>query len=69
MAEIVNYTKVTTVLLQHGEWFEVDPGTFTEVSAANFLSGNPGTTGFAWKSHGASLACPCSALVLVRYSP
>jgi hypothetical protein len=68
MAEIINYDKVTTVLLQHGEWYEVDPGTFTSVPAADFLSGHPGANAFAWKSHGASLACPCSALVLVRYS-
>ena len=68
MSEIVSFDKVTAVLLQHGEWCEVDPGTFREVSATNFLGGNPGTTGFAWKSHDASLACPCNALVLVRYS-
>ena len=68
MSDIVSYDKVTTVLLQRGEWFEVDSGTFTAISAANFLSGNPGTSAFAWKTHGASLACPCSALVLVRYS-
>jgi hypothetical protein len=68
MAEIISYDKVTTVLLQHGEWYEVDPGTLTSIPAANFLSGDPGTNAIAWKSHGASLACPCSALVLVRYS-
>jgi hypothetical protein len=68
MADIVNYDKVTSVLLQHGEWYEVDRGTFTAIPAANFLSGQHGTNAFAWKSHRASLACPCSALVLVRYS-
>ena len=69
MSEIVSNDKVTTVLLQQGNWFEVDSGTFTVISAANFLSGNPGTSAFAWKTHGASLACPCSALVCVRYTP
>jgi hypothetical protein len=68
MAEIVNYDKVTSVLLQHGEWFEVDPGTLSLVPAADFFSGHSGTNAFAWKSHGARIACPCSALVLVRYS-
>jgi hypothetical protein len=68
MTEIINYEKVTAVLLQHGEWYEVDPGTLTSIPAADFLSGHPGTNAFVWKSHGASLACPCSALVLVRYS-
>lgn len=68
MSEIVNYDKVTSVLLQHGEWYEVDPGTFTSIPEEHFLSGHPRTNAFAWKSHGASLACPCSALVLVRYS-
>jgi hypothetical protein len=68
MTDIVTFDKVTTVLLQHGEWYEVDPGTFTFIPAANFLSGQPGSNAFAWKSHGARLACPCSALVLVRYS-
>jgi hypothetical protein len=68
MTEIINYDKVTAVLLQHGEWYEVDPGTLTPIPAADFLSGHPGTNAFVWKSHGASLACPCSALVLVRYS-
>jgi hypothetical protein len=68
MTEIINFEKVTTVLLQHGEWYEVDHGTFAFIPAANFLSGHPGSNAFAWKSHGASLACPCSALVLVRYS-
>lgn len=68
MDEILNFDKVTTVLLQHGEWYEVDPGTLTSIPAANFLSGHSGANAFAWKSHGARLACPCSALVLVRYS-
>jgi hypothetical protein len=68
MAEIINYDKVTAVLLQHGEWYEVEPETLTAVSATNFLGGNPGTSAFAWKSHGTSFACPCNALVLVRYS-
>lgn len=31
MAVIVDYDKVTTVLLQHGEWYEVDRGTFTSI--------------------------------------
>lgn len=69
MEDIVNYDKVTSVLLQHGEWYEVDHGTFTSISSGNFLSGHCGSKAFAWKSHGARLACPCSALVLVRYSP
>jgi hypothetical protein len=68
MTEVIEYDKVTTILLQHGEWYEVDPGTLTSIPAAHFLSGDPGTNAFAWKSHGASLACPCSALVLVRYA-
>jgi hypothetical protein len=68
MAENVHYDKVTSVLLEHGEWYEVDPGTFTSVPEATFLSGHPRTNAFAWISHGARLACPCSALVLVRYS-
>jgi len=68
MAEIVNFDKVTTLLLQHGEWYEVDPGTLTSIPAADFLSGHSGTTAFTWHSHGARLACPCSAVVLVRYS-
>ncbi len=68
MSEIVNCAKVTAVLLQHGEWYEVEPETLTVISATNFLSGNPGTSAFAWKSHGTSFACPCASLVLVRYS-
>jgi hypothetical protein len=68
MEEIVNFDKVTSVLLQHGEWYEVDAGTLTAVPAAHFLSGHPGANAYAWKSRGARLACPCSALVLVRYS-
>lgn len=68
MAEIINYDKVTALLLQHGEWSEIDRGTFTSIPAANFLSGQPGTNAFTWKSRGANLACPCSAVVLVRYS-
>jgi hypothetical protein len=68
MAEIVAYDKVISVLLEHGEWYEVDRGTFSSISEANFLSGHPRINAFAWKSHGANLACPCSALVLVRYS-
>jgi len=68
MAEIVNCDKVSTVLLRHGNWIEVDPGTFAPISPANFLSANPGTSAFAWKSGGAKMACPCGALVLVRYS-
>ncbi len=68
MTEIVNLDKVTTVLLQHGEWYEVDPGTLTVVPGEHFLSSETGTHAFAWKSHGARLACPSTALVLVRYS-
>jgi hypothetical protein len=68
MAEIINFDKVTTLLLQHGEWYEVDPGTLTSIHAADFLSGHSGTNAFAWESRGARLACPCSAVVLVRYS-
>ena len=69
MADVIEYDKVTTVLLRHGEWYEVDPGTLTSIPASNFLAGHPGTNVFAWKSRGANLACPCDALVLVRYSP
>jgi hypothetical protein len=68
MAGMINFEKVTTLLLQHGEWFEVDPGTLTSIPATDFLSGHSGTNAFAWISHGARLACPCSAVVLVRYS-
>jgi hypothetical protein len=68
MAETINFDKVASVLLLHGEWYDVDPGTLTSIPAAGFLSGHPGTNALAWKSHGARLACPCSALVLVRYS-
>jgi len=68
MSEIVNCDKVSAVLLQHGEWYEVEPQTLTVVSAPNFLGGNPGSCAFAWKSHGTSFACPCDALLLVRYS-
>lgn len=68
MADIIDFGKVTSVLLQQGGWYEVDPETFTLVPAADFLSGHPGGNAFAWKSHGSRLACPCSALVLVRYS-
>lgn len=67
-AEAIDYDKVTTLLLLHGEWYEVDPGTLTPIPASNFLAGHPGVNAFAWKSRGANLACPCSALVLVRYS-
>lgn len=67
MAESISYDKVTALLLQHGEWFEADRGTFTSIVAANFLSGHRGINAFGWKNHGASLACPCSALV--RCSP
>ena len=68
MAGMINFDKVTTLLLQHGEWFEVDPGTLTSIPATDFLSGHSGTNAFAWISDGARLACPCSAVVLVRYS-
>lgn len=33
-----------------------------------FLSCRAGTHAYTWKSHGPRLACPCSALVLVRYA-
>ena len=69
MAETINFYKVTTLLLQHGEWYEVDPGTRTSIPAADFLSGHSGANAYAWGSHGARLACQCSAVVLVRYSP
>ena len=68
MAEMINFDKVTTLLLQHGEWYEVDPGTLTSIPAANLLSGHSGANAYAWGSHGARLACPCSAVVLVRYA-
>jgi hypothetical protein len=68
MSEIINCDKVSAVLLQHGEWYEVERGTLEVVSATNFLAGNPGTTAFAWKSHGTRFACPCDALLLVRYA-
>jgi hypothetical protein len=69
MAEIIDCDKVTALLLRHGEWYEVDPGTLTPIQASNFLAGHPGSNAFAWKSRGANLSCPCDALVLVRYSP
>ena len=31
MTEVIDYDKVTTVLLQHGEWYEVDPGTLGSI--------------------------------------
>jgi len=68
MAEIIDYDKVTTLLLQHGEWYEVDAGTLTAIPASNFLAGHSGSNAFAWKSRGANIACPCHAIVLVRYS-
>ena len=68
MTHKIDFDKVTSVLLQHGEWYEVDAGTLTFIPEADFLSGHPGTRAFAWKSRGANLACPCGALVLVRYS-
>lgn len=68
MAEGITHDKVAIVLLQNGEWYEVDRGTFSSISEENFLSGQARTNAFAWKTHGASFACPCSALVLVRYS-
>jgi hypothetical protein len=68
MAEAIDYDKVTTLLLQHGEWYEVDPGTLTPIPSSAFLDGHSGSNAFAWKSRGANLACPCHALVLVRYS-
>ena len=40
MDEIINLDKVTSVLLQHGEWFEVDPGTLTSIPATNFFVGS-----------------------------
>ena len=36
MAEVIDYDKVTTLLLRHGEWYEVDPGTLTPRSLANW---------------------------------
>ena len=36
MSEIINYDKVTAVLLQHGEWYEIEPETLTAASATNF---------------------------------
>lgn len=68
MTDKIDFDKVTSVLLQHGEWYEVDAGTLTSIPETDFLSGHPGTRAFAWKSRGAHLACPCGALVLVRYS-
>ncbi|HTK87903.1 MAG TPA: hypothetical protein VL329_09230 [Nitrospiraceae bacterium] len=68
MADGIDYDKVTTLLLQHGEWYEVDAGTLTPIPSSDFLGGHYGSNGFAWKSRGANLACPCNALVLVRYS-
>jgi len=68
MDEIVDCDKVISVLLEHGEWYEVDSGTFTSIPDVHFLSGHPRINAFAWKSHGANLACPCSSLILVRYS-
>ena len=50
----MNCDKVTSVLLQHGEWYEGDPGTFTSIPEAKVLSGHPRTNAFAWKSHGQS---------------
>lgn len=67
MAESITHDKVAMVLLQNGEWYEVDRGTFSSIPEANFLSGQTRTNAFAWKTHGANFACPCSALVLVRY--
>jgi hypothetical protein len=43
MTHSTDFDKVTTVLLQQGEWYEVDPGTFTSIPAANFLSGHSGS--------------------------
>ena len=43
MAEMINFDKVTTLLLQHGEWYEVNPGTLISIPAADFLSGHSGT--------------------------
>jgi hypothetical protein len=68
MADIINFDNVTTLLLTNNEWYDVDRGTFTSIPMANFLSGAPGTNAFTWKTHGDRFACPCSALVLVRYS-
>jgi hypothetical protein len=55
MAEMIIFDKVASVLLLHGEWYDVDPGTLTSIPAAGFLSGHPGTNALAWKSHGARL--------------
>jgi len=58
MAESITLDKVATVLLQNAEWYEVDRGTFSSISEANSLSGQTRTNTFAWKTHGASSACP-----------
>ena len=42
MDDIVGCDKVTSVLLQHGEWYEVDAGTLTAIPAANFFGGHAG---------------------------
>ena len=68
MSEIINWAKVTAVLLQHVEWYEVKSETLSVVSSMSFWGGDPGTCAFAWKSHGTRFACPCNALLLVRYS-
>lgn len=67
MTDQIDFDKVTSVLLQHGEWYEVDAGTLTAIPEADFLSCHLGTRAFAWKSRAARLACPCDARVLVRY--
>ena len=33
MAEAIDYDKVTTLLLLHAEWYEVDPGTLKPIPA------------------------------------
>jgi hypothetical protein len=58
MAESITQVKVAMVLQQNDEWYEVDPGTFSSNSEANFLSGQTRTNTFAWKTHGASFSCP-----------
>lgn len=68
MSESITCDKVGAVLLQNGEWYEVEPGTLTVVSASNFLGGSTSSCAFAWNSHGTRFACPSNALLLVRYS-
>jgi hypothetical protein len=61
MAEAIDYDKVTTLLLLHGEWYEVDPGTLTPIPASNFLPASWDYR-FAWKSRGANSPVPAVRL-------